>query len=70
MIEKLNFSGANSGSKDFESSGGSIADRLIKYGMILNQQDAEEAKQKRLDEQDAYQKQRDTLADTRYNERS
>ena len=67
-IDKLNFSGINSGSKDFDTPLGSIADRLTKYGMILNQQDAEKAKQKRLDEQDAYQKQRDTLADTRYDE--
>lgn len=67
-IDKLNFSDINSGSKDFDTPLGSIADRLTKYGLILNQQDTEKAKQKILDEQDAYQKQRDTLADTRYNE--
>ena len=67
-IDKLNFSGINSGSKDFDTPLGSIADRLTKYGLILNQQDAEKAKQKRLDEQDAYQKQRDTLVDSRYDE--
>ena len=65
-IDKLNFSGINSGSKDFDTPLGSIADRLTKYGLILNQQDAEKAKQKRLDEQDAYQKQRDTIVDSRY----
>lgn len=65
-IDKLNFSGINSGSKDFDTPLGSVADRLTKYGLILNQQDAEKAKQKRLDEQDAYQKQRDTLVDSRY----
>ena len=65
-IDKLNFSGINSGSKDFDTPLGSIADRLTKYGLILNQQDAEKAKQKRLDDQDAYQKQRDTIVDSRY----
>ena len=65
-IDKLNFSGINSGSKDFDTPLGSVADRFMKYGLILNQQDAEKAKQKRLDEQDAYQKQRDTLVDSRY----
>ena len=38
-IDKLNFSGINSGSKDFDTPLGSIADRLTKYGLILNQQD-------------------------------
>ena len=65
-IDKLNFSGINSGSKDFDTPLGSIADRLTKYGLILNQQDAEKAKQKRLDDQDAYQKQRDARSDANY----
>lgn len=67
-IEKLNFSGINSGSKDFDTPLGSVADRFMKYGAMLNEQDAEKAKQERINEQDAYQKQRDIVADTRFND--
>ena len=67
-IEKLNFSDINSGSKDFDTPLGSVADRFMKYGAMLNEQDAEKAKQERINEQDAYQKQRDIVADTRFND--
>lgn len=62
-IEKLNFSGANSGYKDFESSGGSIADRLIKYGSYLGDREAEKAKQKSIDDQIIYSRGRDAKED-------
>lgn len=65
-IDKLNFSGINSGSDNFVSPVGSLADRLMKYGSILNQNALDEQKQKRLDEQDAYQKQRDARSDANY----
>ena len=63
MINKLNFSGANYGSKDFESSGGSIADRLIKYGSYLGDREAETAKQKSIDDQIIYNRGRDAKED-------
>ncbi len=63
MIDKLNFSGANYGSKDFESSGGSIADRLIKYGSYLGDREAEIAKQKSIDDQIIYNRGRDAKED-------
>ena len=65
-IDKLNFSGINSGSESLVTPVGSLSDRLMKYGSILNQNALDEQKQKRLDEQDAYQKQRDNIVDSRY----
>ena len=66
-IDKLNFSGINSsGSESLVTPMGSLSERLMKYGSILNQNALDEAKQKRLDEQDAYQKQRDARSDANY----
>ena len=64
-IDKLNFSGINSGSESLVTPISSLSERLMKYGSILNQNALDEQKQKRLDDQDAYQKQRDAIADRR-----
>ena len=65
-IDKLNFSGINSGSDNLVTPISSLSERLMKYGSILNQNALDEQKQKRLDEQDAYQKQRDARSDANY----
>lgn len=65
-IDKLNFSGINSGSESLVTPIGSLSERLMKYGSILNQNALEQEKQKRIDMQDAYQKQRDNIVDSRY----
>lgn len=65
-IDKLNFSGINSGSESLVTPMGSLSERLMKYGSILNQNALEQEKQKRIDMQDAYQKQRDNIVDSRY----
>lgn len=65
-IDRLNFSGA-SGSANIETPLGSLSDRLMKYGSMLNTQDMERERLKNQEEQTAYQRGRDALIDTRYN---
>ena len=67
-IDKLNFSGINSGSDNFVSPMGSIGDRLMKYGNYMVTQGNEEERLKLQQEKDAYQRGRDVIADTRYDE--
>lgn len=65
-IERLNFSGANSGSGNIDTPLGTLSDRLMKYGSMLNSQDAERERLKMQQDQIAYSQGRDALADTRY----
>ena len=65
-IERLNFSGANSGSGNIDTPLGTLSDRLMKYGSMLNSQDAERERLKMEQDQIAYSKGRDALEDTRY----
>ena len=67
-IDKLNFSGINSGSGDIVSPMGSIADRLIKYGNYMVTQSNDDERLKLQQDRDAYQKQRDSITDARYDE--
>ncbi len=67
-IDKLNFSGINSGSDNFVSPTGSLADRLMKYGNYIVTQGNEDERLKLQQEKDAYQRGRDAISDTRYDE--
>lgn len=67
-IDKLNFSGINSGSDNFVSPIGSLSDRLMKYGNYMVTQGNEEERLKLQQEKDAYQRGRDAITDNRYNE--
>ena len=66
-IDKLNFSGINSGSGDIISPVGSLADRLMKYGNYMVTQGNEEERLKLQQEKDAYQRGRDAITDARLN---
>ena len=66
-IDKLNFSGINSGSDNFVSPMGSIGDRLMKYGNYMVTQGNEEEKLKLQQDKDAYQRGRDAITDARLN---
>ena len=66
-IDKLNFSGINSGSGDIVSPVGSLADRLMKYGNYMVTQGNEEERLKLQQEKDAYQRGRDAITDARLN---
>ena len=67
-IDKLNFSGINSGSGDIVSPVGSLADRLMKYGNYMVTQGNEEERLKLQQDKDAYQRGRDAITDARYDE--
>lgn len=66
-IDKLNFSGINSGSDNFVSPVGSLADRLMKYGNYMVTQGNEDERLKLQQEKDAYQRGRDAITDARLN---
>ncbi len=66
-IDKLNFSGINSGSDNFVSPMGSIGDRLMKYGNYMVTQGNEDERLKLQQEKDAYQRGRDAITDARLN---
>lgn len=66
-IDKLNFSGINSGSDNFVSPVGSLSDRLMKYGNYMVTQGNEEERLKLQQEKDAYQRGRDAITDARLN---
>ena len=66
-IDKLNFSGINSGSGDIVSPTGSLADRLMKYGNYMVTQGNEDERLKLQQEKDAYQRGRDAITDARLN---
>lgn len=66
-IDKLNFSGINSGSGDIVSPTGSLSDRLMKYGNYMVTQGNEEERLKLQQEKDAYQRGRDAITDARLN---
>ena len=66
-IDKLNFSGINSGSDNFVSPMGSIGDRLMKYGNYMVTQGNEDERLKLQQDKDAYQRGRDAITDARLN---
>ena len=66
-IDKLNFSGINSGSDNFVSPIGSLSDRLMKYGNYMVTQGNEEERLKLQQDKDAYQRGRDAITDARLN---
>ena len=65
-IDKLNFSGATSGSENNLISKKTIGDRLMEYGTNLNEQENAREKLRLLEEDKIYQRGRDALQDTRY----
>lgn len=67
MIDKLNFSGAGS-NMNIESPQSSIGDSLLNLGKYFNKKDSLEQERLRQQEKDAYQRGRDVIADTRYDE--
>ena len=67
MIDKLNFSGAGS-NMNIESPQSSIGDSLLNLGKYYTQRDSLEQERLRQQEKDAYQRSRDVIADTRYDE--
>lgn len=64
-IDKLNFSGINSGSENNLISKKTIGDRLMEYGANLNEQENAREKLRLLEEDRAYQRGRDALSDAR-----
>lgn len=64
-IDKLNFSGINSGSENNLISKKTIGDRLMEYGTNLNEQENAREKLRLLEEDKAYQRGRDALQDAR-----
>lgn len=64
-IDKLNFSGINSGSENNLISKKTIGDRLMEYGANLNEQENAREKLRLLEEDRAYQRGRDALQDAR-----
>lgn len=64
-IDKLNFSGATSGSENNLISKKTIGDRLMEYGANLNEQENAREKLRLLEEDKAYQRGRDALQDAR-----
>lgn len=64
-IDKLNFSGATSGSENNLISKKTIGDRLMEYGTNLVEQENAKDKLRLLEEDKAYQRGRDTLQDAR-----
>ena len=67
MIEKLNFSGAGA-NMNIESPQSSTGDSLLTLGKYFTQKDSLEQERLRQQEKDAYQRGRDVIADTRYDE--
>ena len=67
MIDKLNFSGAGS-NMNIESPQSSIGDSLLNLGKYFTQKDSLEQEKIRQQEKDAYQRGRDIITDTRYDE--
>lgn len=63
--DKLNFSGINFGSENFVTPLGSLSDRLMKYGASLNEQENAKEKLRLLEEDKAYQRERDSIQDAR-----
>lgn len=64
-IDKLNFTGAGYGG-DFKSSEENIGDQLIKLGNTFEVRKQNELERLRQESKDKYQRDRDTLQDTRY----
>ena len=67
MIDKLNFSGAGS-NMNIESPQSSIGDSLLNLGKYFTQKDSLEQERIRQAGRDVYQRSRDDIADTRYDE--
>lgn len=64
-IDKLNFTGAGYGG-DFKSSEENIGDQLIKLGNTFEVRKQNELERLRQESKDKYQRDRDTIQDTRY----